>query len=702
MRLQSFNYKINMMLRITIIATIASLVLFSCTKKIEQEVTNNPSPNSIAPNGFLFTTTRTVHFTINVQSVAATALTRVPIVIYQYDDGQIGKELFRGYSGTSGTVSGTFQLTKTSDSVVIDPAYIGLIRNALAVVTNNRINCTIGGSNLFSGSIVGTVKTNTVNNRVSSNFKSNDINGVTTSTKFSYLGSYDIYGRPTNLLTPDFFSDPLLFGDLLYYINAALPEGLDLRKTNPQFLASDNASNIVLTKDAEVFVTFLSEGAGFRNSIGFYSYPTNSPPKSLADIKQINFIFPNASFLGSNGSMLPGDKISLGKFSAGTTVAFVLYSNGWNGSQVDVTSPAYFTDAFLNPEKDPSLQKHSVLLKYQNTYLIGFKDLDRSLSICDHDFNDVIIYASANPIDAISNNKVVSLTNPTDTDGDGIVDTIDQFPTDPNRAFINYYPAKDSWSTIAFEDKWPIFGDYDMNDVVVNYNYSWVSNANNDVVEMYANFQPIANGATFQDGFGIQFPFSSSNVASVTGASTTANYIKFNNNGTEAGQTNAVIIPFDNMRSILSYPSGAFFVNTDMNLPKVTGTTINMKISFTSPIDIGYFDNVPFNPFIISNLRRGFEVHLPGQLPTALADKTQFGQGIDATNTATGVYYVTKQNYPWAINFTSPFIYPIERASIADAYPNFLKWASSGGTQFNDWFINTSIGYRNTNLLYTK
>ncbi|MFX6250249.1 hypothetical protein ABTF88_19810, partial [Acinetobacter baumannii] len=88
-------------------------------------VTNNPSPNSIAPNGFLFTTTRTVHFTINVQSVAATALTRVPIVIYQYDDGQIGKELFRGYSGTSGTVSGTFQLTKTSDSVVIDPAYIG-------------------------------------------------------------------------------------------------------------------------------------------------------------------------------------------------------------------------------------------------------------------------------------------------------------------------------------------------------------------------------------------------------------------------------------------------------------------------------------------------------------------------------------------------------------------------------------------------
>ncbi|MFX6980542.1 DUF4114 domain-containing protein, partial [Acinetobacter baumannii] len=87
---------------------------------------------------------------------------------------------------------------------------------------------------------------------------------------------------------------------------------------------------------------------------------------------------------------------SLGKFSAGTTVGFVLYSNGWNGSQVDVTSPAYFTDAFLNPEKDPSLQKHSVLLKYQNTYLIGFKDLDRSLSICDHDFNDVIIYASAN------------------------------------------------------------------------------------------------------------------------------------------------------------------------------------------------------------------------------------------------------------------------------------------------------------------
>lgn len=697
MILSPINHKINIMLRITIIAAIATVILSSCTKKIEQEVADNLSAGKIAPDGFFFKTARTVNFTINIQSVSGTALTGVPIVIYQYFDGKVGKEIYRGYSGTSGTVSGTFQLTQSADSVVIDPAYIGLIRNAVAVIANNSINCTIGGSTVFSGSIVGTVKTNDFSNRTTSNFKSNDIDGVNTSTNFTYVSKYDTYGRPTNLITPDLIPD-----DMLSTVNAALPEGTDLRKTNPQFLTSSATSNIVITKDAEVFITFVSEGAGFRNSVGFYSYPTNSPPKSLADIKQVSFIFPNASFLGSDGSMLSGDKISLGKFSAGTTVGIVLFANGWNGNQVDVKSTAYFTDYFLNPEKDPSLQKHSVLLKYNNTYLIGFEDLDRSSNSCDHDFNDVVIYASANPVDAISTNGVATPTKPKDTDGDGIDDSIDQFPTDPARAFINYYPAKDSWSTIAFEDNWPVSGDYDMNDVVVNYNYSWVTNANNNVVEMFANFQPIANGASFQNGFGIQFPFSSNAVSSVTGASTTANYIKFNSNGTEAGQTNAVIIPFDNMRSVLSNTNGAYFVNTDMALPKVTGTTINMKLSFNSPIAISNFNSVPFNPFIISNLRRGFEVHLPGQLPTALADKTQFGQGIDATNTTTGVYYVTKQNYPWAINFTSSFIYPIERSSIADAYPNFLKWAASAGTQFSDWFLNTNIGYRNNNLLYTK
>ncbi|MEN9598476.1 MAG: hypothetical protein RL596_787 [Bacteroidota bacterium] len=697
MTTRSYNQKVITMIRILVISAIVAIILASCSKRIEQDASFIATTAKIAPDGFLFNSSRTIHFTIHVQSVAGHSLTGVPIAIYQYKNEQIGKEIFRGFSGNNGIVTGTFQLTQLVDSVVIDPAYIGLVRNAIAVINNNSINCTIGGTHVYSGSIIGAVKTDQATNTSSETIRSNDINGVFTNTIFSYLSKYDADGRPTALSTSDIITD-----EMLAAINAALPEVTDLRKSNPQFLTNTATSNIVVTKDAEVWITFVSEGAGYRNSVGFYSYPTNAPPKSLADIKQISFAFPNTSFKGSNGSMISGDKISLGKFTGGTTIGMVLFANGWNGKEVNIRNTAYFTDYALNPEKTPELQRHSVLLKYKDTYMIAFEDLDRSSSGCDQDFNDLVIYASANPINNISNDGVISIDPPKDTDGDGVTDNVDQFPTDRARAFINYYPAKESWSTIAFEDNWPVAGDYDLNDVVINYNYAWVTNASNNVVEMFANFQPLANGASFQNGFGIQFPFSSSAVSSVTGGSTTANYINFNSNGTEAGQSNAVIIPFDNMRSILNNTNGAFFVNTDMALPRVNGTQVNMKITFTSPIAIANFTSVPFNPFIISDLRRGYEIHLPGQIPTSLADKTLLGQGIDATNITTGVYYVTKQNYPWAINFTTPFVYPIERSSIADAYPYFLKWAASSGTQYADWFLNTGTGYRNTNLLYTK
>jgi len=54
----------------------------------------------------------------------------------------------------------------------------------------------------------------------------------------------------------------------------------------------------------------------------------------------------------------------------------------------------------------------------------------------------------------------------TDSDGDGIQDADDDFPNDPARAFINFFPAA-GYGSLAFEDLWPGKGDYDFNDLVV-------------------------------------------------------------------------------------------------------------------------------------------------------------------------------------------------------------------------------------------
>ena len=47
-----------------------------------------------------------------------------------------------------------------------------------------------------------------------------------------------------------------------------------------------------------------------------------------------------------------------------------------------------------------------------------------------------------------------------------------------------------------------------MNDMVVGYRYTTVTNAKNQAVEMYADYVVKASGASFVSGFGVQFPFS--------------------------------------------------------------------------------------------------------------------------------------------------------------------------------------------------
>jgi LruC domain-containing protein len=139
-----------------------------------------------------------------------------------------------------------------------------------------------------------------------------------------------------------------------------------------------------------------------------------------------------------------------------------------------------------------------------------------------------------------------------------------------------------------------------------------------------------------------------------------------------------------------------------MSKPKITGDTAHIYVQFTSPISTANFGNAPFNPFAIKNHSRSYEMHLPGNLPTDLADKSLLGTKQDGTNVASNIYYVTKDNHPWALSFLGGFIYPAEGVTIADAYLHFLEWANSGGTLYPDWYSNTGTGFRNNGKIYTK
>jgi LruC domain-containing protein len=64
--------------------------------------------------------------------------------------------------------------------------------------------------------------------------------------------------------------------------------------------------------------------------------------------------------------------------------------------------------------------------------------------------------------------------------------------------------SKYGTGTIAFEDLWP-YGDYDFNDVALNYQVIVKLNSLNLAVQM-DNLSCKANGAGFTNGIGIEIP----------------------------------------------------------------------------------------------------------------------------------------------------------------------------------------------------
>jgi hypothetical protein len=207
------------------------------------------------------------------------------------------------------------------------------------------------------------------------------------------LGSYDASGEPAYLTTPDTISS-----QLLSFLNNTLSEGVNLTTTHPELLTNKAIADIAITQPSDVFITFVSQSGGYTNTFAFYTYPTTQPPASTEDIKTITYVFPNSGMLTP---LHRGDKVKIGRFDPGTSIGLVLLQKGWDTTMHTLNNKVvhFCSNDVLNPEVDPNLKKHAVLINYpaENKVLIGFEDLDRTLPACDNDFNDLLLYATVTP-----------------------------------------------------------------------------------------------------------------------------------------------------------------------------------------------------------------------------------------------------------------------------------------------------------------
>jgi hypothetical protein len=510
-------------------------LLFSCKKENKEPSSNSviKDPSTIfemkVPDGFNYENAKNVIVQIQVLNRQDKPGLNVIVTLSTNAFENGGKILIEGKTNSQGIFTSKLRLPVATKQIICNTSLLGIPENVIIPVVGNNLMINLGGSNPL---LVQTAKNNLLV-QTQPLFK----NAAKFSNKHLPLG-WNLNGVPNNLVTPR----DIVSNTLLNDIWAALPSRVSVAVNRPTWL-DDNITKrtLPITQTADVWVTFLTEGAGYRNTLFYYKYHKNFPPATAAAIDSLYIVFPNASLTNSNGGLLSGDKVSLGRFGLDTIIAFGIASNGFNATTGTLSNGlgVYYAHKEFNPEPSVSLKQHMVMLldPVSSKFIMGFEDVARTSSGCDHDFNDVLFYTTCNPITAISKVGIAGLPSSVDDDGDGVNNVDDEYPSDPLRAFNSYYPAFNEYATVAFEDLWPYYGDYDLNDVIIDFNYKLVSNAQNEVKDVVSKFTLRASGGQIENAFAVEYPALASNVSNVTGGTL------------EGGQPKTVIKVINNIRA---------------------------------------------------------------------------------------------------------------------------------------------------------
>jgi len=480
-------------------------------------------------------------------------------------------------------------------------------------------------------------------------------------------------GKPDNLI----WARSEYSNDFFQRISNALPES----SLNEAFITDDAGSTIHLAEQAEVFVTFIHEGAGYRNAFGYFTFDADNPPQSREEVEEI-IVFPNLSY----PHMANGHRLSLGEFPAGTSIGFFIAANGfwWSTGVKPFATNYYYSLQGLNPEADPDLRQHTVLLYDEEVseVIIGFEDLPRTWG--DNDFNDAIFSVKSTPAEAIISDQLTPMPDANDSDADGVPDEQDEFPDDHTRTYSSYYPSESGYVTLAFEDNWPKVGDYDLNDLVIKENLRTTYNAQGAISGFILNGYIAARGANSRNGFGLRLM--NLPPEQIAEASITIDGIRYTKS-TEAYQTDAVIqLWSDSHRFTTTGGSGKCqHFNTVKSCGYLPPVPFSLDVKFSA--EVASLNHSDLDFFIFRTWDRSHEVHFAGYPPTDLFNTGRFGSHADTSDPDAGRYFKSAGNLPWGLKIDADWRYPREYIDVLWAYPDYEGWVESAGLSNTDWFM---------------
>ena len=188
---------------------------------------------------------------------------------------------------------------------------------------------------------------------------------------------------------------------LMEAITLLFPESQNAIENHPYLFEEGAVLNITTAEETEVYLKFVWEGAGWKNTLGYYSYPADNPPASIEELEKF-VVFPNASMVGSGGGLEPGDMVQLGSepFPANTVIGFYLVAQGWGNGEMVEGVYTHYTDIQFNPN---NTQQHVLFIENGcQDLVLGFEDI--RLPGGDKDYNDVIFVLKDNA-DQLPNTK---------------------------------------------------------------------------------------------------------------------------------------------------------------------------------------------------------------------------------------------------------------------------------------------------------
>lgn len=258
-----------------------------------------------------------------------------------------------------------------------------------------------------------------------------------------------------------------------------------------------------------------------------------------------------------------------------------------------------------------------------------------------------------------------------------------------------YTPAEGIYGSLCFEDLWPSSGDYDINDLVLDFNveaqydeYSW------ELTNLIFKYKVRAIGARRIIGFGTTLPDYIVADAQPVSSNAMASWVAEHNS----------LIFFDNARDLVSDDPLEFF-NTDRTQPYNPDAEVVHEIVLPVTEDWGkspkmvytpWYD-APFNPFIFINHNQSYQIHLK-HYPVSVSymDMDLFNTEDDFSDVTYPDFPQSFQNenyLPWAFYIAESVSYPYEYSSIIKAFPDFAAWALSEGYNYQDWYLHPDPRY---------